>query len=173
MEILHSTSDLDLTKLNLLIVEDQKIMQLMYKKALEGAFSSCFNYIPCYTIEEAIQKTTYLEHYSSGVHYALLDYSLPDGLITEFYKFKIQNHFTFRTSILTSHSESEYVNGIKSYSDCIDTYMIKPFSIDQLRNVFKKYACPHSQFNSDVCHCFESQKYTFKKYKDVQKWTTL
>lgn len=160
MEIIQPVHNNSL--LNLLIVEDQPMMNVFYRKALSPAQDKCFNLHFCSNVESAIQWLDVHEVHGTGCHFALLDHSLPDGKALDILEHATEQRYDFRSMVITGHNDTKT---IKAYAETmrVDAFLAKPVSIRQLQVSMHKHACPLSQhFRADQM-CFDPYYYVREK----------
>jgi len=153
MEIVSNSHQASM--INVLIVEDQPVMQMFYRKVLAPVAERCFNVLFAPSVRKAIETLDFEESYGTGVAYAMLDWALPDGTIVPLFDHVKAKRYPLRCMLITGYNNRAMMEFAQK-TGIVDAFIGKPISTAQVQKYWKKYVCPYSQFHHpDEC-CFET-----------------
>lgn len=130
----------------MLVVEDQPIMQLFYRKALSATAATCFHVKLAGTVAQgtlAIDKAFRRDAASAGdqAHYAIMDFQLPDGNCLDLLRHARERGYTLRAIVVTGHTNKATMEACAA-TGLVDAFFTKPVSVWDLQRAVHKHACP-------------------------------
>lgn len=138
---------------NVLVVEDQPLMQLFYRKILSPVTERCFNLVFAPTLRSAIDALDFEETCGTGIAYALLDWALPDGTAVTLFNHIWAKGYTLRCMLVSGHNDRSMLE-FAACTGMVDAFIRKPSSTVLIQQYWKKYVCPYSRLHHpDEC-CF-------------------